>query len=183
MIKLAESWNPSFAVTGLTRVSSNVQRLLSPQREVLCGTTCSRLRSEIAKNSAAAASKWDKRVLCQLLWNETIKFDEMTVCASSNSRERTEEWPCRPPLPHSLHHNCYTIPLNPLLFLFTIFPAAPRSSTTTTHLSDQTTNGRFRCQLFRWLFRAFSFHPWGRMELADLIAVSSASFHRTGQWL
>lgn len=81
MIKLAESWNPSFAVIGLTRVSSNVQRLLSPQREVLCGTTCSRLRSEIAKNSAAAASKWDKRVLCQLLWNETITFDEMTVCA------------------------------------------------------------------------------------------------------
>lgn len=67
-------------------------------------------------------------------------------------------------------------------FSFSRF-SPPRSSTTTTHLSDQTTNGRFRCQLFRWLFRAFCFHPWGRMELADLIAVSSASFHRTGQWL
>lgn len=79
-IKLAESWNPSFAVTGLTCVSS-MSSGCCLHKEVLCGTTCSRLRSEIAKNSVAAASKWDKRVLCQLLWNETITFDEMTVCA------------------------------------------------------------------------------------------------------
>lgn len=174
--KLTESWRLACRLMSSGR-RLHEERSSAGQRASVGGMRSSRiLRRQLLSEINACFANYETRQLHLTRLRSALPTRERGQRSDLVVRHFTSS-------SHSLHHNCYTIPLNPLLFLFTIFPAEPRSSTTTTHLSDQTTNGRFRCQLFRWLFRAFSFHLWRRMELAGLIAANSVSFHRNGQWL
>lgn len=87
------------------------------------------LTSEIVSNSVAAASKCWGNACCANY--ETRKWYLTRLRFARGTREtgdRTVAEECLVTLSfatsftHSLHHNCCTIPLNPLLFLFTICP-------------------------------------------------------------